>query len=94
MNISVIGTGYVGLVTGTCFAEMGNHVYCVDTDEEKIENLKKSVIPIYEPGLSDLVADNFNKNQLKFTTDILRLVHPWIKTEALIYNMYLMLLRR
>lgn len=70
MNISVIGTGYVGLVTGTCFAEMGNHVYCVDTNEKKIDDLKKGIIPIYEPGLSDLVADNFNKKQIKFTTDI------------------------
>ena len=58
MNICVVGTGYVGLVTGTCLAEMGNSVCCVDTDEEKIEMLNKGDIPIYEPGLKEMVMSN------------------------------------
>ena len=66
MNLTVIGTGYVGLVTGTCFAEMGNKVYCVDIDEEKIANLKKGVIPIYEHNLANMVIDNKDKNNLYF----------------------------
>ena len=70
MKISVVGTGYVGLVTGTCFAEMGNSVWCVDVDEEKINKLKNGIIPIYEPGLESMVKENFNMGRLKFTTNI------------------------
>ena len=70
MNITVIGTGYVGLVTGACFAKMGNNVYCVDVDEEKIEGLKNNVLPIFEPNLETLVKDSQKREDLHFTTDI------------------------
>ncbi len=70
MNIGIVGTGYVGLVTGTCFAETGNTVYCVDIDAEKVKKLKKGMIPIYEPGLDILVERNLKVGRLKFTTEL------------------------
>lgn len=70
MYIAVVGTGYVGLVTGTCFSELGNHVTCVDIDAEKVKSLNNRKIPIYEPGLEVLFERNVNQGRLKFTTDL------------------------
>ncbi len=70
MKISIVGTGYVGLVSGTCFADVGVNVTCVDVDENKIENLKNGVIPIYEPGLETMVHSNIEKGRLFFTTNL------------------------
>ena len=70
MKISVVGTGYVGLVTGTCFAETGIDVTCVDVDKEKIDKLNKGIVPIYEPGLEAILDRNVKKDRLRFTTDI------------------------
>ena len=69
MKVTMIGTGYVGLVTGTCFAESGNEVFCLDVDQSKVDLLNGGGIPIYEPGLTELVRRNFAAERLKFTTD-------------------------
>ncbi|WP_286976292.1 UDP-glucose dehydrogenase family protein [Acetomicrobium sp. UBA5826] len=69
MRVCMIGTGYVGLVTGACLAEQGNHVWCVDIDEDKISRLNAGIVPIYEPGLEDIIKRNVSQGRLKFTTD-------------------------
>lgn len=70
MNIAIVGTGYVGLVTGACFAKVGHNVWCVDIDKKKIEDLKNGIIPIYEPGLSEIVKECMRRGTLNFTTDL------------------------
>ena len=69
MHVTIFGTGYVGLVTGTCFAEVGNDVLCVDVNEERIAGLNDGIVPIFEPGLEEMVKRNFRAGRLRFTTE-------------------------
>ena len=85
MNISIFGTGYVGLVNGACLAEVGHHVVCMDIDHVKIEKLKTGIIPIWEPGLEALIKHNVTAKRLHFTTDTahtvqhgqVQFIHTW-----------------
>src|SRR3569832_2810837 len=70
MNVTIVGTGYVGLVTGACLAELGNHVFCVDTDTSKIDALNAGRMPIHEPGLAEIVQRNVEEGRLRFSTDV------------------------
>ncbi|MGB0863599.1 MAG: 3-hydroxyacyl-CoA dehydrogenase NAD-binding domain-containing protein, partial [Saprospiraceae bacterium] len=70
MNIAVVGTGYVGLVTGTCFAETGNQVICIDIDQNKVNQMKNGIVPIYEPGLETIFTKNNQSGNLTFTTSL------------------------
>jgi UDPglucose 6-dehydrogenase len=79
MKIAIIGTGYVGLVSGTCFSEFGHEIICIDKDKQKISELQSGSIPIYEPGLQDLVQKNVQENRLRFDTDLTTAV-PWADT--------------
>ena len=74
MNIAIVGTGYVGLVSGTCFAEMGKHVWCIDIDQKKIDRLNSGEVPIYEPGLEEMIIRNHAQERLHFTSDYKRAV--------------------
>jgi UDPglucose 6-dehydrogenase len=70
VNIAIVGSGYVGLVSGACFSDMGNTVTCVDSDKDKIDQLNKGIIPIYEPGLESIILNNCEKRNLTFTTSL------------------------
>ena len=83
MHLTIIGTGYVGLVTGTCFAEMGNDVICIDIDKAKLAQLRKGIVPIHEPGLEALVNDNLSAGRLAFSNDLASAVN---KSEAVSYT--------
>ena len=75
MKLCMIGTGYVGLVSGVCFSDLGNDVICVDKDQDKINKLQKGIIPIYEPGLEELVLKNYKNKKLRFSTDQTQAIH-------------------
>ena len=74
MKLCMIGTGYVGLVSGVCFSDVGNTVYCVDKDQKKIDLLNKGIVPIFEPGLEEILKKNYKQNRLIFTTDLKKAV--------------------
>ena len=70
MNITIVGTGYVGLVTGTCFAETGNQVSCIDIDQDKLNKLEQGIIPIHEPGLEAMISRNVSEGRLRFSSNL------------------------
>ena len=74
MKLCMIGTGYVGLVSGVCFSDVGNTVYCVDKDQKKIDLLNKGIVPIFEPGLEEIIKKNYRHKRLIFTTDLKKAV--------------------
>ena len=74
MKLCMIGTGYVGLVSGVCFSDLGNTVYCVDKDNKKINSLNKGILPIYEPGLEEILKRNYQQKRLIFTSDLKKAV--------------------
>jgi len=74
MKLCMIGTGYVGLVSGVCFSDLGNTVYCVDKDANKIDSLNQGLVPIYEPGLEEILKKNYKEKRLFFTTDLKKAV--------------------
>ena len=83
MKICMIGTGYVGLVSGTCFADLGNKVYCVDKDQSKINKLKNAISPIYEPGLEDLIRNNLRAKRLVFTDDLKKAIKIFSEKDSI-----------
>ena len=86
MNIAIVGTGYVGLVTGTCFAETGNNVICVDINEEKVKKLQQGTVPIYEPELEHLFERNTKAGRLHFTTDFFNVIFYLFFIEIIIFQ--------
>ena len=82
MDISIIGSGYVGLVTGACFADVGHHVICVDNDSEKVRQLKAGEVPIYEPGLEEIIHRNVSAQRLQFTGNIQEAVERIFKVKV------------
>ena len=82
MKICMIGAGYVGLVSGACFADLGNIVYCVDKDKNKIDKLNSGEIPIYEPGLNEIVKKNYQSNRLKFNQDLIKGIYKTVDPGA------------